>query len=112
MGIVELVAVKGLEPFDFRWPEGTESFETGWAFQCADRAAGGHCAPRHRSAYGLRPARVHTVTWINGEVQVEGVEADDYPVSQALISRLRRPGRGFAKTPAEVPAGYERLRDR
>ncbi|HLI38178.1 MAG TPA: hypothetical protein VKV80_12690 [Streptosporangiaceae bacterium] len=51
--------------------------------------------------------RVHTVTWIDGQVQVEGVEADDYPASRALISRLRRPGRATARTWEEVPAGYE-----
>ena len=32
------------------------------------------------------------LTWIDGEIQVEGVEADDYPSSQALISQLQRPG--------------------
>jgi uncharacterized HhH-GPD family protein len=50
---------------------------------------------------------VHTVTWINAEVQVEGVEADDYPASQALVSRLRRPGRATARTWADVPVGYD-----
>ncbi|MGH3303967.1 MAG: endonuclease III domain-containing protein [Streptosporangiaceae bacterium] len=38
---------------------------------------------------------------------MEGVEADDYPASQALISRLRRPGRATARTWADVPPGYE-----
>jgi hypothetical protein len=35
------------------------------------------------------------------------VEADDYPSSQALISRLRRPGRATARTWEEVPADYD-----
>jgi uncharacterized HhH-GPD family protein len=50
--------------------------------------------------------RVHTVTWLDGEVQVEGVEADDYPTSHALLSRIRRPGRALARRWEEVPAGY------
>jgi uncharacterized HhH-GPD family protein len=50
---------------------------------------------------------VHTVTWIAGEVQVEGAEADDYPSSQALISRLRQPGRATVRTWDEIPAGYD-----
>src|SRR5260370_9426755 len=58
-----------------------------------------------REVYGR--LRVHTVTWIGGEDQVEGVEADDSPVSQSLLSRLRRAGRALARTLEQVPAGYE-----
>lgn len=57
-----------------------------------------------RDVYGR--LRVHTVTWLDGEVQVEGVEADDYPTSQALVSRLRRAGRAMARTWSDIPAGY------
>jgi hypothetical protein len=46
------------------------------------------------------------VTWLDGQVQVEGVEADDYPVSQALVSRLRRLDRKTARKREEVPVGY------
>lgn len=103
----ELRAVATIGPFDFRWPDGTESFEGGWSFEA--RVGGRSQAVRHgigaREVYGR--IRVHTVTWINGAVQVEGVEADDYPASQALISRLRRPGRATARTWEEVPAGYD-----
>ncbi len=94
--MLELVAVKELGPFTFRWPEDIESFEGGRSFEA--RIAGARISGRHgigaREVYGRM--RVHTVTWIDGEVQVEGVEADDYPSSQALISRLRRPGRATA----------------
>ena len=104
---VELVTVKGLEPFDFRWPENIEWFERGWSFEA--RIANARFSGRHgigeREVYGRM--RVHTVTWMAGEVQVEGVEADDYPSSQALISRLRRPGRANAQTWEQIPAGYE-----
>jgi endonuclease III len=61
-----------------------------------------------RRAFGRM--RVRTVTWIGTDAQVEGVEADDYPVSQSLLSRLRRAGRALARTPEEVPAGYEPFR--
>jgi len=107
VAVVELVAVKELEPFDFRWPEDIEWFERGWSFDA--RIAEARFSGRH--GIGARPVygrdRVHTVTWIGGEVQVEGVESDDYPSSQALISRLRRPGRAFAHMWEQVPAGYE-----
>ena len=104
---VEILAVEPVAAFEFRWPEGTEAFEGGWL---VDACIGGR---RHKVRHGLgaRPVygreRVHTVTWVDGEVQVEGVEADDYPVSQSLVSRLRRPGRKTARTWEEVPAGYE-----
>jgi hypothetical protein len=93
VSIVELVAVKELGPFDFRWPNGIESFERGWSFEAriADARFSGSHSIGAREVYGRE--RAHTVTWIGGEVEVEGVEADDYPSSQALISRLRRPGR-------------------
>jgi uncharacterized HhH-GPD family protein len=106
MSGIDLTAVKALGPFDFRWPEGIESFEGGWSFEAS--ITGNRHTCRHgigaREVYGR--LRVHTVTWLDGEVQVEGVEADDYPSSQALISRLRRPGRATARTWEEVPAGY------
>ena len=104
---VELGAITRVGPFDFRWPDGTESFEGGWSFTAG--IDGHRHAVRHgvgaREVYGR--VRVHTVTWINSEVQVEGVEADDYPASQALISRLRRPGRATARSWADVPVGYD-----
>ena len=84
-----------------------ESFERGWSFDAriAMRDFPVGTALATREVYGRM--RVHTVTWIAGEVQVEGVEADDYPSSQALISRLRRPGRTNARTWEQIPAGYD-----
>src|ERR1700722_5375185 len=68
---VQLGATTKLEPFEFRWPDGAEPFEAGWAFHA--RIAGQESLVRHgigeREVYG-RP-RVHTVTWVDGEVQVE-----------------------------------------
>jgi len=101
--------VSHLQPFEYRWPQGLEAFEGGWAYTA--EAGGRHHPIRH--AIGARRAfgrtRVRTVTWIGGEAQVEGVEADDYPVSQSLLSRLRSSGRVLARTPDQVPAGYERF---
>jgi hypothetical protein len=64
-----------------------------------------------RYALASRPVcgkrRVRTVTWLDGNVEVEGVGADDYPTTQALISLLRHPDKKLIRTPAEVPADYE-----
>ena len=108
-GVTEagISGVTQLDPFEFRWPDAVEAFEGGWACTALINSR------RHRVRHGLGARvvygrlRVHTVTWIDGEVQVEGVEADDYPVTQALLSRLRRPGRAFAATWEQVPADYE-----
>jgi uncharacterized HhH-GPD family protein len=107
VAVIELVAVKELEPFDFRWPENIEWFERGWSFYACvgDARFSGRHGIGACEVYGRM--RVHTVTWVAGEVQVEGVEADDYPSSQALISRLRRPGRANAQTWDQIPVGYD-----
>lgn len=106
-GQVELAGVKRIGPFEFQWQAETESFEGGWVFE-AHIDATQHSV---RLGIGTREVfgrlRVHGVTWIDGQVQVEGAEADNYPATQALISRLRGPGRGLVRTRAEIPAGYD-----
>lgn len=96
-----------MEPFTFPWPTNVEQFEGGW--ECDVTIDGAKHLVRHgigqRDVYGQ--PRVHSVTWLDREVQVEGVESDDYPTSQALISRLRRTGRALVHTLDEIPAGYE-----
>jgi uncharacterized HhH-GPD family protein len=105
--MIEIVSCTELSEFSFRWPDATEEFERGW--ECQVRTDGQTHAMRHgigsRVVYGR--LRLHTVTWLAGQPQVEGVEADDYPASQCLISRLRRTGRATARTWEQVPAGYE-----
>lgn len=107
MSRIELAGVKRIGPFEFQWPDDTESFESGWAFEAHIDGAS-HVV---RLGIGARELfgrmRVHGVTWIDGEVQAEGAEADDYPASQALISQIRRPGGGLPRTWAEIPAGYD-----
>jgi endonuclease III len=99
--------VSRLEPFEVHWPDGLEPFEGGWS--CTAEMDGVRQVIRHgvgsRRAFGRM--RVRTVTWIGTDAQVEGVEADDYPVSRSLLSRLRRAGRALARVPEEVPSGYE-----
>ena len=55
----------------------------------------------------MRRWRVHTVTWLDREVQVEGVEADDYPASRALISQLKHADKKVVRNLADAPQGYE-----
>ncbi len=107
MAEIRVSDVSRLGPFEIRWPEGVEPFEGGWSYTA--EMDGVRQAVRHgvgsRQAFGRM--RVRTVTWIGTDALVEGVEADDYPVSQSLLSRLRRAGRALARTPDQVPAGYE-----
>jgi endonuclease III len=90
-------------PFKYRWPDGYEDFEGGWDFQVAVGGA------RHRGRHGIGARRVygrwrvHTVTWLDREVQVEGVEADDYPASRALISQLKHADKTVVRSLADVP---------
>ncbi|GMU77258.1 MAG: hypothetical protein AMXMBFR46_00590 [Acidimicrobiia bacterium] len=93
--------------FDFRWPDATEHFESGWT--CRLTVRGEQHRVRHglggREVYGRE--RVHTVTWLDGEVQVEGVEADDYPGSGCLVSLLRHSDKTMIRDLADVPADYD-----
>ena len=99
--------LREIEAFSFVWPTETERFEVGWTYQL--KVLGQTHIVRHglgsRLVYGKR--RVHTVTWLDGNVEVEGVEADDYPATQALVSLLRHPDKTLVRTLPEVPAGYE-----
>jgi hypothetical protein len=103
---IRLVVMTALGPFSWRWPDGLEAFDRGWA--AVATADGEEFRIRHgigrRDAYGR--SRVHSVTWIEGEPIVEGVEADDFKRSQSLLSLIKvtkshlRPGDA-------VPSGYD-----
>lgn len=109
MAEAQVIDRKQIGPFKFRWPEGYEEFEGGWDFELT--VAGSRHRVRHgvggREVYGRW--RVHTVTWLDREVQVEGVEADDYPATRSLISQLKHADKKVVREVAGVPAGYEQF---
>jgi len=106
---VELHDIRPIGPFDFRWPDATEHFDHGWdgTVDIDGRARRFRHGIGNRVAYG-RP-RVHSVTWLDGQPIVEGVETDDYERSRALISEIKRPDRKLARALSEVPEGYRRF---
>jgi uncharacterized HhH-GPD family protein len=103
----ELLDVHEIESFTFKWPTGTEDFEGGWSYRL--KVVGQIHNVRH--ALGSRPVygrqRVHTVTWLDGNVEVEGAEADDYPTTLALISELRHVDKTLVRQREDVPAEYD-----
>ncbi len=106
---IEITSEDELPPFTFRWPVNVERFDRGW--ECRVTIEGEEHRLRHgigrRHVYGRE--RVHTVTWLDGQVQVEGVAADDYRESRSLISRLHRGDGKLARWFAELERGYEGL---
>jgi uncharacterized HhH-GPD family protein len=102
---IRLERMTALGPFSWRWPEGLETFESGWAAVASLNGEEFHV----RHGIGRRPVfgrpRVHSVTWVEDAPTVEGAEADDYSRSGALISLIKvtkrhlRPG-------DKVPPGY------
>lgn len=91
----------------FRWPDAIEQFDRGWDMDVD--AAGTTLKVRHgigrRVAYGR--SRVHSVTWVNGQPRVEGVETDDYEETGTLVSVLKVGGRDHIRNRSQIPAGYE-----
>lgn len=85
----QLVSTTAIGPFSWRWPEGIESYERGW-LAIAD-LDGRELHVRHgigrRDAFGR--SRLRSVTWVEGEVAVEGVEADDFTESASLLSLIK-----------------------
>ena len=109
--VVELLQVKSIQPFNYRWPENVEEFSAGWEMQIR---AGGQV---HRVRYGIGQRhcfgrnRVHSVTWFDGHPMVEGAEAEDYEVSGDLVSVLKvYGGNRDAKSIEEVDPDYSNFR--
>ncbi len=102
---IRLVSMTAMGPFAWRWPEGVERFQRGWAAVASMGEEEYHV--RHgvgrRHVFG-RP-RVHSVTWVEGEPTVEGVEADDFDRSDALLSLVKVTKRHLRPGDA-VPPGY------
>ena len=103
-----LVSTSVTGPFSWRWPEGIESYERGWVAIVDVDGVESHV--RHgicrRDAFGR--SRLRSITWVEGEPLVEGVEADDFAKSQSLVSLIKitkkhlRPG-------DEIPPEYKRF---
>jgi uncharacterized HhH-GPD family protein len=100
-----VISTSAIGAFSWRWPDQIESFERGWA-AIAD-VDGTEFQIRHGISrrYAFGRARLKSVTWVEGEVLVEGVEADDFDQSQSLVSLVKitkdhlRPG-------DDVPSEY------
>jgi hypothetical protein len=94
--------------FEHRWPGGNvERFDRTWFGHIAIDAA----TFEFRHALGLHHvygrSRIHSVTFLKDQPIVEGVEADDYASSRALLSVIRRPNKKYVRTDADVPAEYK-----
>ena len=108
---VELLSVKSLPQFSYRWPVNVEEFTSGWEMQVRHD---GHIhrlrlGIGHRQCFGRD--RVHTVVWLDGHPMVEGAEAEDYPVTGDLVSVLKVfGGNRDAKSLDEVDPAYSSFR--
>ncbi|MBA4181721.1 MAG: hypothetical protein C0506_14120 [Anaerolinea sp.] len=102
---IRLVQMQALGPFSWRWPEDVEHFDRGWS---ADAIVDGlEVRLRHgigrREVYGR--SRLHSVTWVEGQPTVEGVEADDFGASEALVSLIKA-GKRHIRPGEPLPGGY------
>lgn len=84
-----LVSTTEIGPFSWRWPEGIEKYERGWLViaEIDGRAFHIRLGIGRRDAFGR--SRLRSVTWVEGEVAVEGVEADDFATTQSLLSLIK-----------------------
>ena len=102
---VRLISKSALGSFSWRWPEEIEHFERGYA--ALVRFEGSEFRIRHgisqRTVYG-RP-RLHSVTWVENNPTVEGVEADDFARSQSLLSLIKVTKRHLRSTDP-IPPEY------
>ncbi len=98
--------MEALGSFSWRWPLEVESFTRGWV--AVAEVDGLELHIRHgignRDVFGRR--RIHSVTWVEGRPTVEGVEADDYSRSKALLSLIKLTKRHL-KPQESVPRAYE-----
>ena len=92
--------------FDYRWPDTTETFDSGWEVTLAP--GGRSRRIRHglggREVYGRH--RRHSVTFVDGQPLVEGVAADDYEESRGLLSPLKDAHGRLIRRPEDVPGPY------
>jgi hypothetical protein len=99
--------IKPSGAFEWRWPSGnTEKFGCSWTGEV--NVNGKSFQFRHAlgSRFVYELSRAHSVTWLGGRPMVEGVAADDYGQSQALLSLLKKPDRKLFRPHEEIPEGY------
>ena len=103
-----IVSTEALGPFSWRWPEDVEHFERGWL--ALVNLNGAELQVRHgigrRNVFGA--SRPHSVTWVNNEPTVEGVGADDYDQSGALLSLIKVTKKQL-RPHEPVPEGYSQF---
>lgn len=104
---IRLASITAIGPFEYRWPNTVERFERGWDCRVLvdDRPVRVRHGLGRRDVYGR--SRVHSVTWVGGWPSVEGVEADDYLRSRALLSLLRRGDKRMVRSDEDLPPGYD-----
>lgn len=105
---IRLLSMSALGSFSWRWPEEVEAFDRGWAViaEIDDLQFRLRHGVGRRVVYGR--SRIHSVTWLEGQPIVEGVEADDFAKSESLLSLIKVSKRHL-KPGDEVPAGYSAL---
>jgi uncharacterized HhH-GPD family protein len=101
-----LLHLSRLDAFSFRWPDSVEDFEYGWEGEVEWDGR------RHRVRHGVgrrvvyAQQRPHTVTWLDGAPTVEGVGADDFSDSHALLSLIKAADGSMVRDVAVVSPGY------
>lgn len=105
--VPEIVEMRRIGSFEYRWPDSTERFQYGWEglAETEDRTVRFRHGVGRSFVYG--GDRVHTVTWIDGEPVVEGVGADDYQETRCLLSLLKDADGVMIRD--RVPDGYAPL---
>jgi hypothetical protein len=103
---IRLLSTAALGPFSWHWPDAVESFDCGWAAVASLNGDEYHIRHGlgHRAVYG-RP-RLRSVTWVEGQPTVEGVEADDFEKSRSLLSLIKLTKRHLRPEDA-IPQSYQ-----
>jgi hypothetical protein len=109
---VKLTEPHACGPVDVHWPSERgrpavlEHYPGGWDVE-ATLGGRNHSLRHllgHRITYGR--LRRRSLTMVHGNVEAEGVEADDYTRTRGLLSVLRHPGGTHVRSRSELPGGY------
>jgi tetratricopeptide (TPR) repeat protein len=99
-------------PVDVHWPSErgrlstVEHYPGGWDVEAT--LGGRNHSLRHLLGYRVAYGRLRrrSLTMVHGNVETEGVEADDYARTRGLLSVLRHPGGTHVRSKSELPDGY------